>query len=197
MCTITESLSRFGDKVFSIGGATGVGKDTVAKALIRKHPSHIIFFPRSTTRRKRDREIPGIDYHFIDDATFAERERLGYMSGVDEHKGSRYGLDVQLLAQTVHQIHNGHRILMIGGISGIELKSLIPDMTNIFLAASIREIETRLREREHDGAVLADRLRWAEEQLKESMLFDHTVNNPQQHPESAVNAISVIMRLYD
>lgn len=182
-------------KIFSLGGPTGVGKDTVKDIVLERCPGDIVFFPRTTTRNSRPGETHGTDYFFVRHEEFQHRMQSGAMTGVDVHKGDFYGIDAALLNQTLQGLNNGHRVFLVGGISGIALKQRFPGMTNIFLSAEREEIERRLRQRERDASALAERIRWSHEQLAEGAQFDISVENPANGPDAAACRVLEIMGL--
>lgn len=58
-----------------LSGKTCAGKDTILKELVKLGIEPIISY---TTRDIRDNEIDGIQYHFITDKEFSEKEKQGY-----------------------------------------------------------------------------------------------------------------------
>ena len=51
-------------KTFIISGPSGVGKSTVLNALLREYPD-LYFSVSATTRAPREKELDGVNYHFI------------------------------------------------------------------------------------------------------------------------------------
>ena len=50
---------------------SGTGKTTVAKQVF-KRDARLAFSVSHTTRARREGEVDGVNYHFVDDATFDE-----------------------------------------------------------------------------------------------------------------------------
>ena len=75
-----------------ISGPSGVGKDTIIDALRRRHHDpEYHYVVTCTTRAKRPGEVDGIDYHFLDRATFAARRRAGEFLEANDVHGNWYG----------------------------------------------------------------------------------------------------------
>ena len=75
-----------------ISGPSGVGKDTILDALKRRsHDPEYHYVVTCTTRAMRPGEVDGVDYHFLDEATFtAQRAAGGFLEANDVH-GNWYG----------------------------------------------------------------------------------------------------------
>ena len=57
-------------KFIVISGPGGVGKDTIAKELVKR--TNIIYSVSMTTRKIRSNEVNGKDYFFVDKDTFED-----------------------------------------------------------------------------------------------------------------------------
>src|SRR3977135_1175229 len=76
--------------LFVINAPSGAGKTSLIDALMREDPS-LKFSVSYTTRAPRPGEKNGVDYHFVDDATFlAMRSRGEFLESAEVH-GYRYG----------------------------------------------------------------------------------------------------------
>lgn len=70
-------------------GPSASGKTESAKIMINRYPiSRVV---TCTTRPKRQGEIDGFDYHFVDDAEFEKRRLAGYFVETAEYNGFHYG----------------------------------------------------------------------------------------------------------
>lgn len=69
-------------------GASGSGKSTIENILANKFGyKKIVSY---TTRKQRQGEVNGKDYHFIDDDTFKEALRKGLFAEYDEYSQERF-----------------------------------------------------------------------------------------------------------
>lgn len=81
--------------VFS--GPTAVGKGTVEKRLLERHPE-IWVSVSATTRDRRPGETDGVDYHFVTEDEFADMERRGeFLETAVVHGMAHYGTPIKPL----------------------------------------------------------------------------------------------------
>ena len=75
-------------------GESGSGKSSLAKALSDKHKNYkrIVTY---TTRPRRDNEVDGIDYHFIDQARFDELVEQDFFVEYNMYREWCYGTALQ------------------------------------------------------------------------------------------------------
>lgn len=65
-------------KILALFGKSGAGKDTIQKWIVSKYPLNTNSIVPYTTRPPREGEINGIDYHFVTNKQFSEKEMLEY-----------------------------------------------------------------------------------------------------------------------
>lgn len=74
--------------VIVLVGASGTGKDSVAKELMDKHGyRNIVSY---TTREAREGEIDGIDYHFVSQEVFNSMNNSHEFIETDKYSGNRF-----------------------------------------------------------------------------------------------------------
>lgn len=168
-------FSKLSKRFYSLGGPTGVGKDTLREKVLILHPG-IETVMRVTTRPPRPYEAEGVDYHFVSEEKFADLKRRRRFWGVDNFAGNNYAVDGMLLLDA---LDGSHLVLMSGGISAVAIKqNYLPKMTNIFLSAPIAILEQRMKQRGDDLHTRRIRLEEAERQIaEEPELFDHIIDN--------------------
>ena len=69
-------------------GASGTGKDSVARVLREKYGFKTVV--SWTTRKPREGEIDGVNYHFIDTETFKQMLYNGAFIEYDKYSGERF-----------------------------------------------------------------------------------------------------------
>ena len=75
-----------------ISGPSGVGKDTIIDALRRRHHDpEYHYVVTCTTRAARPGEVDGVDYHFLDAATFGNWQGLYIPEGLKPESKFRRG----------------------------------------------------------------------------------------------------------
>ncbi|MCC6721962.1 MAG: guanylate kinase [Bacteroidia bacterium] len=80
------------EKVIIFSAPSGSGKTTVVNYLLGKLSDMIAFSVSATTRKKRDGEIDGVDYYFLDEKTFYQKiECNEFLEYEEVYKGLYYG----------------------------------------------------------------------------------------------------------
>ena len=130
-----------------------------------------------TTRAPRPGEKAGVDYHYVDDASFlAMRERGEFLESAEVH-GNRYGTSKQVILDAVKRGED--LILEIDWQGARQVRALYPDCIGIFiLPPSIEELERRMRARGQDSdAVIRRRLQNAKGEMDHAGEFDYAIIN--------------------
>ena len=80
-------------KLIVLSASSGAGKTTICKELLKRNKDW--FFSVSvTTREKRDNEIDGVDYLFINKEKFEQLDRFGELIESEWVHGNRYGTQI-------------------------------------------------------------------------------------------------------
>lgn len=175
-----------------ISGPSGVGKDSVVRAVMEKKPS-FHFVVTATSRPARPDEVDGRDYIFVTETEFKRMivndELIEYAIVHDNYKGVpkreireafNSGLDV---------------IMRVDPQGAATLKNKIPNATFIFLAAESEEVimrRLRARSTESDEA-FALRMTIARKELKRINEFDYLVYNREGKLKMTVEKILAIV----
>jgi len=131
-----------------ISGPSGVGKDTVIRAWKKRNPrvERVVTY---TTRKPRDGEINGVDYHFVDEVTFLKMAKAGDFLEHKEVHGNRYGTPIDGLAAITAA--GKIAVLKIDVQGALVAMPKLRGDTSIFLEPpSMEELERRLRLRNTD-----------------------------------------------
>ena len=163
-------------KLFVITAPSGAGKTSLIEALMREDPSLKISVSY-TTRPPRPGERNGVDYHFIDDATFLAMKNRGEFLESAEVHGYRYGTSKKVILDAVKRGED--LILEIDWQGARQVRELYPDCVGIFiLPPSIEELERRMRARGQDAdAVIRRRVENAREELLHAGEFKYAIIN--------------------
>ncbi|MDC0708929.1 guanylate kinase [Stigmatella sp. ncwal1] len=132
-----------------LSAPSGAGKTTLAHRLLKEVPN-AIFSASFTTRRPRGKEQDGVDYHFVDVATFQEKiERSEFVEWAEVH-GHFYGSPQSVVEEA--RARRGVAIFDIDVQGGQAIKRKHPEAVLIFvLPPSMEELERRLRDRKTDS----------------------------------------------
>lgn len=162
--------------IFVLSAPSGAGKSTLAKRLVANLPD-LIFSVSCTTRKPREGEVDGVDYCFVDDATF---DRMiaedGFIEWVQVYQ-NRYGTS---RAWIEAQLRSGKDILLdIETVGAQHVHEAIPDAIMIFLLPpTADELAHRLRGRGKDSEEqIRIRLAHARHEMEQMPHYDHLVIN--------------------
>jgi guanylate kinase len=163
-------------RVFVITGPSGVGKGTLIRSLLERHPELEVAIS-ATTRPPRVGEQDGVDYHFLDPDEFARLVAAGEFVEHAEYAGNRYGtLRRELDARTA----NGAPVVLEIDLQGArQVRAALPEAVAVFIAPpSFGELRARLVGRgtdDPDG--VAARLALARAELDAEGEFPHVIVN--------------------
>jgi guanylate kinase len=163
-------------RLFVITAPSGAGKTSLIEALVRDDPSLKLSISY-TTRAPRPGEKDGVDYHFVDDATFlAMRSRGEFLESAEVH-GNRYGTSKRVITEALGKGED--LILEIDWQGARQVRAIYPDCVGIFiLPPSIEELERRMRTRGQDSdEVIRRRLENARGEMDHAGEFDYAIIN--------------------
>lgn len=177
--------------VFVVTGPSGAGKGTLIKGLLDRMPELEVAIS-ATTRLQRSGERDGREYWFLSDAEFVRRVQRGeFLEHVTYVSGKRYGTlrsEIDRIAAAGHV-----PVLELETEGALSVKESVPGAVTIFITASIKELQKRLRDRasESEGEI-GERIGLARHQLTQADQFDHVVVN--DNVDRAVDGLEGIVR---
>lgn len=179
-----------------LSSPSGAGKTTLAHRLLDEFPE-LSFSVSLTTRRPRDGEVDGVDYHFVDDAAFDRMIADRALAEWAEVHGNRYGTS---RAAVEAALAGGQDMVFdVDWQGGRALAEQWPDdVLKIFvLPPSLEVLEARLRGRGTDDAqVIERRLQRAVEELQHYSEYDFLVINDDLHQAYATLRAIYLVRRY-
>jgi guanylate kinase len=136
-------------KLIVITGPSGVGKGTLVRSLLTRHPELYLSIS-ATTRQPRPGEIDGKDYYFVSKQQFESAIEQGELLEWAEYAGNYYGTPKTSVEE---QINRGKWVLLEIELIGARIvKKIFPDALLIFiLPPSLEELGRRLRGRGKDS----------------------------------------------
>jgi len=162
--------------LYIITAASGAGKTSLIKALLAKD-EHLKLSISHTTRNPRPSELDGVDYHFVDDATFLRM--LGeaqFLESAEVHD-ARYGTSQSAVEAP---LKDGFDVILeIDWQGAAQVRRLYPHAISIFvLPPSIEALERRLNGRGQDSAeVISKRVAAARTEMRHVGEFDYVTIN--------------------
>lgn len=164
-----------------ISAPSGAGKTTVCQQLLAAHPN-LTRAITCTTRPPRPGEKDGVDYFFLDAASFLKRLQAGNFLEHATVYGHSYGT---LRSEVLGKLRQGKDVLLTVDVQGVtsirtqaqadlELKRAL---CTVFLTPpSLAILEERLRKRGTDTeAVLQKRLGVARQEIAQWKHFDYLI----------------------
>jgi guanylate kinase len=177
-----------------ISGPSGVGKDTIIDALReREHERDYHYVVTCTTRARRPGEVDGVDYHFLDRATFDAWRAAGELLEANEVHGNLYGTPRRQLREALAA---GKDVILKIDVQGAQVvKEKIPDALLVFIVPpSLEDLFHRLRSRATESAnELEIRQRNAAIELARQEDYDYVVTNETGQVERTAALIDEII----
>lgn len=177
-------------KLFVISGSSGVGKGTVIKDFLSKHPEFRLSIS-CTTRGKREGEAHGVNYFFLSPDEFKECISKDEFLEWAEFSGNHYGTKKAFVQDC---LNNGENLILeIDTKGALNVKKIMPEAELIFIAPpSLEELEARLRGRHTETEeAIQKRLASIKLEIENSKQFDYKVIN--DTVENAVKELEKIM----
>lgn len=163
-------------KLSVITGPSGVGKGTLVKRLLERHPE-VWLSVSATTRAPREGEQEGVSYFFHSRESFDDLVAQNGLLEWAEFAGNCYGTPRQPVED---QLKSGHPVLLEIELEGArQVRQTFEDGFQIFLAPpSFEELERRIRGRGTDAEeAIQRRLARAKDELEAKSEFDAVVVN--------------------
>ncbi|WP_036453085.1 guanylate kinase [Mycoplasma buteonis] len=183
--------------IIIFSGPSGVGKGTIERLLFDFDELNLSLSCSATTRKRREGEIHGIHYYFIDVDEF--RDKLKHFKFIEfsYHLGNYYGT----LYSELDKIHNKNKVPMLeietkGAKQVIEKLSKDGDKYNLItifvLPPTMEDLRTRILKRGSENEeTLKKRLEKAQTEIQESEIFRYKIIN--DVPERAAEEIRQIL----
>jgi guanylate kinase len=172
----TTNISSPSGRLIVLTGPSGVGKGTLMRSLLARHPD-LYYSISATTRDPRPGEIDGQNYYFISRSKFEQSVAQGEFLEWAEFAGNYYGTP----REAVHdQVQSGNSVVLEIELEGARLiRTSFPNAKSIFiLPPSLEELEKRIRGRATDSDdAIARRLNRAKEEIQAADEFDLKIVN--------------------
>jgi guanylate kinase len=172
----TKQLTQREGIIFILSAPSGTGKTTLIKGLRAVYPE-IRLSVSFTTRARREGEIYGRDYYFVESTKFATMKAKGEFAEWAKVHDFLYGTPRRPLDQCIRL---GCDILLDIDVQGANnIKRKYPQAVSIFLLPpSWRELQRRLARRGTDGKeTIRRRLDNAGDEIREIIKYDYFVVN--------------------
>ncbi len=163
--------------ILLLSGPSGAGKSSLV-AELEKEIEDIYFSVSVTTRKKRDGEKEGVDYHFVTQEEFEKDIKEGFFLEWAKVHGNYYGTS---LKHTMEAVDKGKLVIFDIDVQGfLQAKKKIPNLiTSVFITTpTLSELKNRLKKRATDkDEVIKQRVENAKNELKLSREYDYFIVN--------------------
>lgn len=174
-------------RIFLLIGPSGSGKTSLGECLkelgIPELTSH-------TTRKMREGEVDGLDYHFVTKEEFDKIEKVEY----SEYAGNYYCLSKQELES---KIGSNNQVFIVVDMNGAnQIKAMYPEETiKIFIEASLDDLVERMRNRGDAKENIAKRISNAilDDELYNGDKCDYIIENKDlKKAKQALKSIAIL-----
>lgn len=161
--------------LFVVSGPSGVGKDTVVKTLLKKHPE-INKTVSVTTRDKRSNEIEGVDYYYHSKKEFYDYILNEELVEYELYDGAYYGT---LYSEVERHPEDVPLVLVIDVRGRRSVLKRYPMAKSIFISPpSFETLKDRIIARnENTTDELEHRLKTSKDELELSSVYDYVIVN--------------------
>ena len=178
-------------KIFVVAAPSGAGKTTIVKNILSNLPELALSIS-ATTRKKREHEINGVDYHFISEEEFLKIiEENGFVEW-EKFYDYYYGTPKGFIEE---KTKSGISVLLEIDVKGaLNIKLIYPDAILIYISPpSFEVLVERLKNRKtEDENDLKKRIERAKMELSLKDKFDYLVVNKDLN--TAVSEVKTIIK---
>lgn len=175
-----------------LSGPSGVGKGTVRKAIFDQDDNKFLYSISMTTRKMREGEVDGVDYHFVSKEEFENEISTGGMLEYAKYVDNYYGTPLKYVNK---MLDAGQDVFLEIEVQGaMQVREKISDGLFIFLTPpDLMELRQRITGRgTDDSATIDKRMTKAIGEIDMMQNYDYAVVNDEIN--DAVEKIQTIIK---
>lgn len=162
--------------ILVVSAPSGAGKTTIVKSILKDIP-HLAFSISSTTRKKRENETDGVDYHFMSEKNFLGKIEKNEFVEWEKFYDYYYGTTKGFIDE---KIKNGISVLLEVDVKGaLSIKAIYPEAILVYIyPPSFEVLVERLKNRKTEDEIdFKKRVERAKMELSQKDKFDYLVVN--------------------
>jgi guanylate kinase len=173
-------------------GSSGVGKSTIINKLIREDGDKYMFMPTITTRKKREDEVEGLHYYFVNEKEFEKKIKQNEFYEYERVHGNMYGTSKIVLDGLLNQKKVLLKDIDVFGTANLKnaVKGRIKIVTIFVTVASKEVLAARLKARGERDISL--RLLRVETENGFAAGYDYVITN--ENLDKTVQAVKNIIK---
>jgi guanylate kinase len=190
---ISKEMKPKRGHLFIISAPSGAGKTTLVKAILKRF-TDILYSISYTTRKPRQGEQEGVDYHFVSKQDFKKGIKKGHWTEWAEVYGNYYGTSAEFIEKS---LSSGCDILLDIDVQGtLQILKHHPDSVTIFvMPPSLNILRKRLELRGTDSkSVIQERLVNARKEMDQKKIYRYIIVNDKL--PVAIEELSAILKKY-
>ncbi len=173
-----------------VSGPSGAGKDTICNELLKRN-EYMHLSVSMTTRDKKNNEVEGVNYYYVDESVFKENiEKDNFLEYALVY-GKYYGT---LKSEVVKRLNNGLDVLLVIDIEGaLKIKEKFRDAIFIFIMPpDMKTLLNRIVKRNRDSKEkMIERFKEDYKLINEYNKYNYVIVN--DNIEDSVNKIEAIL----
>lgn len=179
-------------KIFIISGASGAGKGTIIKGVLKAGNFNLARGINVTTRSKEKKDQDEPHFQYVSRQKFKEMIKNRELLEYDFHYQNYYGTN-RIITERLLKKDN---IIMEADVNGaLEIKKKLGNVVLIYITVDLNILKSRVKRRGNETEEeIKIRMRRAELENCKGQSFDYQIENPEGHPEVAINKVLEIIK---
>ncbi len=163
--------------IFLVSGPSGAGKSTLLSKLLKEFKDELYFSISHTTRKARNTEIDGVDYHFISKEDFENKIKNDEFLEYALVHNNYYGTSI---TEVKKALQLGKIVVFDIDVQGflITRNKFKDELCSVFISTkTLSDLEKRLNGRNSQDKNLKDRLANAQKEMNSLKEYDYLIIN--------------------